>query len=218
MIRIPSRSRQSGFTLIEMLIVGVVFGALLGSVALIGSSGQGAFEAGAARSDLDVRVRRGVDRVAFELMTASRDSLDYFAEVPFWDDEVIFDQVTAVSELDGSLVTSPARIVFEYETGEADDGADTNGNGVSNEGDLVMYRNWGLAEQQRVVLSGWVREYAEGETGNGDDDNENDLTDERGLCFSRIGDVLTISLCLERPDSDGRPLARTLTTSIWLRN
>ena len=151
-------------------------------------------------------------------MTASSTSLAYFADVPFWDDEVIFDQITDVSEFDGSIVTVPTRIALEYQTGEVNDGVDNNGNGVADEGTLVLYRSWGLADQRRVVLCRWVGEYAAGETGNGADDNGNGLADERGLRFSRVGDVITISLSLERPDSNARALVRTVTTSIWLRN
>lgn len=215
---VPVRGPRSGFSLLELLIVTAIFGVLLGSIGLIGTSGHGAFEAGSSRSELEVRVRRAVDRVAAELLVTSSASLALFADEPFWDDELVFERIVDVSELDGSIVTEPTRFAFEYAPGEVDDGIDNNGNGVADEGLLVMDRAWGLAGQKRVVLCRWVREYAEGETGNGDDDDGNGLADDRGLRFSRVGDVLSISLTLERPDSDSRPLVRTVTTSIWMRN
>jgi hypothetical protein len=119
----------------------------------------------------------------------------------------------------GAIVWGPrTRIAFAYETGEFDDGADNNGNGLVDEGCVVLTRNAGAADEQNIVLCRHVREFLAGETLNVLDDNGNGVVDERGFNIRRVGDVLTIRLTIEDAGRRRTPYARTLQTSISVRN
>ena len=63
-----------------------------------------------------------------------------------------------------------------------------------------------------------MRELLEGELANGLDDNGNGLIDENGAAFARDGRDLRLYLTLEGLARDGRPVTRTLETTIWARN
>jgi len=111
-----------------------------------------------------------------------------------------------------------SRIAFQNHPSDPDDGIDNNGNGLVDEGQVILMRNVGLANETTTVIVPWVREFTEGEIANGNDDNGNGLIDERGLSFELVGQTLNIRITLERLDSDQRPLVRTVETSVRLRN
>jgi len=95
---------------------------------------------------------------------------------------------------------------------------DNNGNGLVDEGRLVLRRNPGAASEQVTVLLTGVAEFLEGEIGgNLIDDNGNGLVDEPGFCLV-VGGQITAHLTLLRPGPDGRVLARTMETSVAPRN
>jgi hypothetical protein len=111
-----------------------------------------------------------------------------------------------------------ATIGFEYDPGEVDDGVDNNGNGLIDEGQVVLTRGVGTGNAVRSVLVDGVAELLEGEVLNADDDNGNLMDDETGFCLQRIGSVLTIRLTLEDKAEDGTVTRRTMETSIRMRN
>ena len=110
------------------------------------------------------------------------------------------------------------RLAFEYDTGEVDDGVDNDGDGLADEGNLVLRRNDGLANEVRIVLCRGVAELFEGELANGIDDNGNGVVDEAGFNVHRVGDVLTIRLTVQDALGQGVILTRSLETSSRLRN
>jgi hypothetical protein len=109
-------------------------------------------------------------------------------------------------------------IGFEYEPGEVDDGVDNDGDGLVDEGQVVLTRNAGSANATRAVLVKNVAELLQGEDLNGADDNGNGMEDEAGFCLQRDGEVVHIRLTLESVDDTGNVLRRTTETSIRMRN
>ena len=114
--------------------------------------------------------------------------------------------------------SSLTRIGFAYEPGEIDDAIDDGGDGLVDEGQLVMVQDVGTAAERTLVLASSVRELLEGELPNAADDNGNGLQDEGGVSFELVGETLLIRLSLERRDSDNQLLTRTVETGIRLRN
>ena len=106
---------------------------------------------------------------------------------------------------------------FEYEIGELDDGLDNNGNGLIDEGRLVLTENAGLTNDRRVITR-WVAELLEGELDDGLDNNGNGLVDEPGFLVERIGESLIVRVTLQKRDAEGRLMTRTARTSVRLRN
>ena len=104
------------------------------------------------------------------------------------------------------------------ETGEIDDGLDNNGNGLVDEGRVVLTENLGGADERDRILARRVRELLEGELDNGVDDNGNGLVDEKGFSFERMGESLVIRMTMERIDVGQRTIERSAQTSVRLRN
>lgn len=217
MIAPPRPCSRSGHSLLEVVIATIVLTIVIGPAIMIARSGQRAFQTSTMQGDLEVRGRRTLDRVARELMSSTVASMGTFPEWPSHEESLDFDQVVDVNESDGTITWERARIEFQYAPDETNDGTDENGNGLIDDGSIVLIRDPSGAART-TVLCNFVREYLEGETPNAADENGNGLVDERGLCFQRVGDTLTIRLTLERVDHDGDLATRTFETSILLRN
>lgn len=209
--------RRAGHSLLEVMIAAALLAAVIGPVIMIARSGHQAFQTSVVQGELEVRGRRTLDRITRELMSSTVGSMGSFPESPSHEETLDFDQVIDVAEADGAITWGRARIEFQYAPGETDDGTDQNGNGLIDDGAVVLIRD-PSGTPRSTVLCTFVRERIEGEIPNGSDDNGNGLVDERGLCFERTGDTLTIHLTLERVDYDGDIVTRTFETSISLRN
>lgn len=217
-LRHQASARTAGFTLLEMLVSGALLVLLLSSALLAARGGMGAFRATQDASDIETRVRRALDRVVFELLSAGKSEL-----FPAWDDldgdfgtdDLNFAKVTGLAGT--APVYGPVhKIALELAPGEADDGLDNDGNGLVDDGILVLTRDVGGTEQRTILCRG-VRELLEGEVANGDDDNGNGVSDEAGFNVHRLGDVLFVRLTLEAP-GESNTIVRTLETSVRLRN
>ena len=109
-------------------------------------------------------------------------------------------------------------IRLEYMPGETNNGIDDNGDGFVDECRIVRVENPGTPDETILVLGTQVSEFYEGESPNLNDDNGNGLIDERGLCFYRTEDLITILVTLLRRDSQGRVETRSSMTTIAVRN
>lgn len=202
--------RTSGLALIEVLVVAVITLVVLGSMALASSANMRAFHHGSVRSDLQARSGRLMERVLRALHEADRDSLAGLPMAPVPLGAITYDEPQSVSMLDGTVAMMPVRIQLEYEPGEADDGADNDGDGLRDEGQVVLIRDFGQPAQIQAVLCTGVAELLEGELANGADDNANGLIDERGLCITWDGTRVQVRLTLEKLDGQRRRIAHTL--------
>ena len=136
---------------------------------------------------------------------------------PYWEESLTLDRLSSVDS-DGGLGWETIRLEFQYDEGESDNGADDNGNGLVDEGRVVLTRAVGTAEENSVVLCRSVREYLEGEEPNGSDDNGNGLVDEKGFCFTLDGDLLMVRLTIERLNADKHLVSETTYSGIGFRN
>ena len=212
-------SAGSGFTIPEVVIAVALLVLLLSSAILAASGGLGAFRATQLDVDLESRGRRALDRVALELLCTGTSELQPDPTGQFGAGArnlpLLF---RPAAGLNGTAVVwgDQNQLAFEDEPGEVNDGLDNDGNGLIDDGMLVLTRDMG-GNEKRVVLCHGVRELLEGEDANGADDNGNGVTDEAGFNVHRVGDVLFLRLSLEEAGEQGN-VVRTLETSVRLRN
>ena len=208
---------RSGFTIVEMALAAALFAVLFGSAAMALLEGADAYKATRINSNVETRVRRAIDRVASELMSTGQETLLPDPIGQFGASDLVFQRAVGTNG-DDVVWGNQIRFAFEYENGEADDGVDNNDNGLIDEGVLVMTRDDGGANEQRVVLVHGVTEFLEGETADGNDENGNGVIDEAGFNVHRVGDTLTLRLSVAGVSPQAGVIVRTLETSIRLRN
>lgn len=211
------RSR-AGYTLVEVLISVTFLALLAGTIASMTTLGARSYNSSSVGSHLVLSARRALDRITDELGLADAADLAILPGRPLWDDRVEFDRVSDVDGADGSVSWTRTRIALEYAPGELNDGVDNDGNGLVDDRVVMLTTDLGGPNERRRVLVRNVAEFHERERENALDDNGNGLADERGLCFDRVGNVLTIRLTLQRADGDGRTVSQTLTTAMRMRN
>jgi type II secretory pathway pseudopilin PulG len=222
---------HAGFTLVEATIALALLVLLTSSAVLAARGGIGAFRATQDTSDAETRVRRALDRVVLELLSASSVSFGpYEVNLSSQDGTSILQfqkpQGSPLPALDAGgqpLYGPPSLLLFDQDlAGELDDGLDNNDNGLVDEGVLALIRDFDplvpIEDQPAVILCRGVREMLEGEI-DGDlaDNNANGVVDEDGFNVHRVGDVLFVRLSVEEPLESGT-IVRTLETSVRLRN
>jgi hypothetical protein len=192
----PIRSRESGYTLLELAIAATILTIALGSLTLLSGRSAGALSAGTSQSELDSHARRALTRIGEELLPSGMSvitpaTLDQGAA------EVNYRRSGGPVSGRNSWV-EPRRFAFAYEVGELDDGLDNNGNGLIDEGVVTWTIDAGLATEHTLILCHGVRE--------------------RGFAIQRVGNVLRLGLTLERLDAEGHPIVRSLETTVQPRN
>lgn len=214
-----SRANRAGFSIPEVVIAVALFLLLAGSAVLAAQGGYGAFRETSRNADIEVRLRRTVDRVALELLSAGASQLLPNPAGQFGTSDLLFAQASSFNVAADATQWGPQmRLAFEYSPGEDGDDVDDDGDGLTDEGLLVLTRDVGGAGERRVVLCQDVCELLEGEIANGADDNGNGVVDEAGFNVHRQDDVLFIRLSIQEPAEPADPVVRTLETSVRLRN
>lgn len=208
---------RRGMTLLEVSIGAVLLTIALASTTLLARSSQRAYGTGFSTATLESQVSQTIERVLEELRVAGLETLAPDPVSPLGATSIQYRQ--ALDYVGGEVVWSePRRLAFVYELGELDDGLDNNGNGLVDEGMLVLTEAVGTAAERDIVLTHWVRELQVGESSNGMDDDGNGLIDERGFFVVRNGETLDVRLTLERIGSEGFRFQRAAITSTRLRN
>jgi len=208
---------RAGYTALELVIAVSLLAMFFLGAQRVANNAVGAFRGTRLTAKVEDELRRGLNRTAAELIAVRSGTLDPTLETDFGMDEIVFTSVIGVGP-GGPTYGNATRIGLDLADGEADDGVDNDGDGLVDERCLVLQRNFGLAGERRVVLCRSVREFLDGETENGVDDNGNDVVDERGFSVHRRGNVLDIRLTIEQADKDGRPITRTVETTVRMRN
>jgi hypothetical protein len=227
-----ARRGRAGFTVLETVLALALFAVVTTSALYAARGGMGAFRATRGVSDAEARVRRAIERVAIELMSAGASELaentgdldgplgshDFdYAKPQSWPLPALNLAVAENAPGYGLPLFGPVhRLAFEYAPGETNDGTDEDGNGLVDDGVLVLVRDID-GDEHRSVLCRGVREMLEGEVPDGDDDNGNGVVDEAGFNVRRDGDVLVVRLSVEESSESGI-VVRTLETSVRLRN
>jgi prepilin-type N-terminal cleavage/methylation domain-containing protein len=214
-------SRASGYTLLELLVTLVLLSVVLGGVFQATERGMDLFRQNSVRGEVNARAGRLIQRVTKELLAVDASTLvpDLIppAVGPYPGSNTL--DFRAAESWAGIVVTGPPmRIAWELEAGELQNDQDDDGDGLVDEGQAVLTRSVGQADELRIVLANGVCEYLAGELPNGLDDNGNGLEDEPGLCFARAGTAILLQVSLERPDGSGSSVVRTQQTSLTLRN
>lgn len=209
---------RGGFTLLEVLIALTVLALLLSSVGLLASGSKNAFSRGTTVSAMELRTGLTSSIIRSELSLALAGSL--MPEIQSGQRVTELTYVRALGwEGETTITTAPRTLRFEIDPTEANNGADDDGDGLIDEGILVLIEDVGLPTEHRRVLARGLAEYAEGEVFNGIDDNGDGLVDESGFAIERMGAALEVTVTLEqRPPGREETIQRTLRSSILLRN
>lgn len=212
-----NRNARRGFTLYEVAITVGLLGLVFAAAGMVSRSTSDLASFSGEKSRTEGRANRTLDRIVEELSTAGRDLLDPDPEAPGWTEDVDFQ--VAVGVAGGAVQWGPVQtLLWEREPAELDDGVDNDGDGLVDEGRVVLVRNPGMANEQRIVLCSGVAEFAEGETAAVGDENGNGLEDERGFSLQREGELLTVRLTLQEQVEQGQVLTVSVRTAIRLRN
>lgn len=214
----PASTSRSGVTVIEVMITVVVGLTVMGAVTMTTSTNTRALQNGGVISALQARSTRVLERIVRELALADLDSLAGFPVSPAFTNGITYDVPIDVSTATGDVTWQTNRVEWRQDPADPDDGLDNDGDGLIDEGRVVLITDFGGANQRDTILSKGVAEYAEGEVANGNDDNGNVLIDERGLCFEFDGTNMTIRLTLEKSGNQALLNQHSVTTMVRLRN
>ena len=208
-------SARCGLSMVEAVLAIALLVLLLSSAILAASGGYGAFRKMQDATDTEARIRRALDRVASELLSVGTEELLPDPTGQFGTSTLLFRKAVGLNGLQ-VVWGDQNRIAFEYEPEETNDGTDEDGDGLIDEGRVVLVHDVGGNERQAVLCNG-VAELLEGEGANGADDNGNGVIDEAGFNIHRVGDVLFLRLSLLETADTGN-IVRTLETSVRVRN
>jgi prepilin-type N-terminal cleavage/methylation domain-containing protein len=210
-------SPRTGMTMMELIIVMTISGLVAWAGTHMVGSSMRVYRTGTVAADLDTRLSRAMNRIAWELKGCSLGTIDPLATAPASTASITYQVATGFA---GDVIVwgAPARLEFQLEVGELEDGLDNDGDELVDEGNLVLVQDSGLPGEHTTVLCSFVRRYLDGETLNGLDDNGNGLVDEPGLAFDAGAGTLTVRLSLERRTPEGTLLTRTSQTTLRPRN
>ena len=211
------RRRRAGFTVIEVVISVGVLSVMMSLAGLAMMRSASAYQDTTQRTMLEIRTRRALDRILDEMATVAGSTMIPALQANFDSDTVTFQQVVDIAGTVPVLGTQ-CTVAFQYAPGEADNGLDDDGNGLVDDGMLVLIRDVGAADQTNTVLCRGVPELLEGETADGADENGNGLVDESGFSLSRVGDTVVVRLTSQQPDGQGGVVSCTVETSVSVRN
>lgn len=212
----PQRTDRSAFTLIELTVCLTILGTILTALGWFQISSQSSYRQTAARAEAEGRARHAAVRVMEELTGVGTNTLVPDPTSNFGTSTIVFQKPTAVTV--AGVITWSASSRLELQNDEANDGVDNDGDGLIDERKLVLVRNVGTAAEKTIVLCNGVPELAPGEFGNNIDDDGDGIVDEAGFNVQRTGDLLRISLTVERALSDGTTVESTISNSLVLRN
>ncbi len=212
-----SRS-QGGFTLIELLITTALLGAVMGSAILFSVSSSQLHREASMRATAQTKARRILDRIVSEIAYAERDSLLPDATGGSGTNDIRFNRIEGM--VGGVAVPGVTmRLWREPSPTDPDDGIDNDGNGLIDEGRLVLVRDDGGPAERSTVLVNTVRELFEGEArGNLVDENGNGVIDESGFFVHSNANLLTIGISIDECGLDGTSVVASVTATIAFRN
>ena len=199
--------RNSGFTIIELLIAMTIFGLIAVNVAMVSRTSTRATEADMFRQLLDSELDLTLERIRLALMSAAADNVYPQIPKPLSEDHI--DYSSSVGVQDGKLVLGePERI--RWVAG-------------GSKGRVMWTRALGLANESEIQWSSNVPLLQHKEVANDKDDNFNGLVDEPGLSFHvehapdkalQIFCTLTVS----KEDSSGATIPVNRQVNVTCRN
>jgi len=219
---LAGRGSRAGMSLLELTISLALLSIVMLGVFHATERGLGVFRQSTANGEISVRAARALGRVLRELLAADGSTFNPPLTPPVVGPNLGNPGARYQSAIDfqaGAIVWGPqSEVRWQLEEGETANDVDDDGDGLVDEGSLVLLRNAGAADELAVVLANGVSELFEGELPNNLDDNGNGLVDEPGFCLDRDGNVLNVRLSLERMGPDGRLIVRSQEAAIAVRN
>jgi len=213
-----ARVRRAGLTLVEVAVATALLAGIFLALGLSLDSAFDAQEMAEAEAELDQQAHRALGQIVRELADAGAASLGAPTGA-FGSTTLAFRRPAAYdSGTDVTTWSTETRIGWRREAGELDDGADNDGDGLVDEGEVFWTYDFDQATERTVTKVRGVPELAEGEDANLLDDNGNGIVDEAGLDFEWDGAVLTVRLTLARVGPNGEPMLRSVQTATRLRN
>ncbi|MAG57236.1 MAG: hypothetical protein CMJ83_13165 [Planctomycetes bacterium] len=210
---------DSGLSLLEIVVALGIFVTVCAALSDLLITSSDTYQTGMTIANLEGRGRRALDQIAGDLVASGATTFSPTPDLPFGSTTLTFQKSRGFDTGSDSILWGPT-LSFDLidEPSDPNDGLDNDDDGLVDERRLVRRLNSGLSTEVTVVLLTDVAPYLEGETPNGGDDNQNGLIDEEGLCFSLVGDQLTIQITLGGRDAHGRVLLRTVSTTVVVRN
>lgn len=195
------RDRQSGFTLIELMIALALLTILVVKLTMVVDQASKTHRRESLAMALEDQASLVLDRVSFAIIGSDADTLIPEPEAPFFTPEIEY-QVSLGVE-DGEVVWSDPETI-----------------GLDADDPALLYwgKNKDALDERVVVWCRTVAEFMKDEILNGVDDNLNGITDETGLSFVVDGDSVTIRLTLERLNKEGDPVRISKETTVTCRN
>lgn len=208
---------RAGFTMLEMAMAVALFSIVIGSAMAIVMDGSDTTRTSQQRAVAASKAQRALDRVITELRISSRDVVTPDPSGSEGASGVQFQQPAAVA---GGVVTWSGVLQVLWESAPEDPlgGGDDDGDGLVDEGRLILVRNLGTAQERRIPLVNDVPRFDPDELDNDLDDNGNGVIDETGFNIQRVGDVYTLRLAISEPGRGGERTVGRAQASIRLRN
>ncbi len=216
-LRLRRPTARRGLTLLELAIAVVISAILFGATAITVLRADAAYREAEVGAEAQRLCEQTLDRVARELMNADRSSLVFAPAAPLPATSVSYRR--AEGWAGGVLQLGPQRRVrFVRDAGELADGLDNDGDGLVDEGALVLSTD--VAAGVEVVLVNGVSALGAGELANGGDDDGDGLIDEPGfvVLWDAATGTLTIELTLERLAPGRRSIVRSGQIAVRIRN
>ncbi len=210
--------KESGLSILEMVIGTAIFLVVMGPVAQITLSAVSSLNEFEANSDVETRGRRAADRLDGLFRGVSSDSLDLVPDYPAWTSDATLERIGSVDLVAGSAGFNGIRVRWQIEASETNDGNDNDGDGLVDEGELVVTYDAGEITAQEIVLARGVPEFLEGEDSSSGDQNSNGLTDEAGLCITRVDDSIVFRLTLSSVLPGDEIRLHTISRTVRVRN
>jgi len=213
-----ARRARAGLTLLELAIAAVIVAMMFGAVAITVLRADGAYREAELGAEVERDSERALERVAREFMDAARTSVALTPAAPLQSTSVSYRRATGWGG--GALQLSPTRRVrFELDPGEIADRLDNDGDGLVDEGRVVLATDVAGAGTQAVLVTD-VAALTQGEVENGADDNGDGRIDEPGFFaeFDAATSTLFLSLTLATRADDGRVVTRAARLSVRIRN
>jgi hypothetical protein len=206
---------RAGFSTVEVFICAMLVSGMLFVAGMATDRCMDLFRQHRSVEEVSTRGNRLLQRLAVELSFGRRGSLEPLD--PAGESALGYQESLGVQN--GGVVWGPnCRLGWEREIGEADDDKDNDGDGIVDEGQVVWIQRPGEPDERRVIWAHGASEFWPGETFDGTDENDDGLIDERGLCFTITGDVLTVRLAMQGTGPNGNVVTKTFETSVLLRN
>ncbi len=211
-----SRTRR-GLSLLELAIAVVISATLFGAAAITVLRADAAYREAEVGAEAERLCEQTLERLAREFMNAERASLALTPAAPLPSTLISFRRAEGLA---GGLVQlgDQRRVRFQRDAAELGDGADNDGDGLVDEGALVLTID--VAAGTDVVLVNGVARMDAGEVANGLDDDGDGLVDEPGFFaqFDAATGTLTFNLTLERRAPRNRRAVRSGQIAVRVRN